>query len=215
MKRKIDEGVSLSDLANEHFSAYIRLGRGLRDYKRLRTPKRDFKTTVFLLVGPSETGKSRTAHLLAKMLGSVYFVPSPKGSGLYFDDYDGQTSIILDEFDGNVMTPTAFNSLCDRYPYTLPAHGSAGHQMTSKYIFVCSNYLPKYWWRKRNKEQVKQTERRIEVVLPFLRKDPPQRKRAVVDDRFPADAQPMDALALAAGARSISLSENYLHPIFH
>lgn len=157
---------------------------------------------MILLVGPSGTGKSRTAHLLASLLGSVYFVPSPKGSGLYFDDYDGETSIILDEFDGNVMTPTAFNSLCDRYPYTLPSHGSAGSQMESRYIFVCSNYLPKYWWRKRSPQQVLQTTRRIEVTIPMLRAPaPPPRVIPCLMNNLAFDFP-------------ISTSGSYIHEIF-
>ena len=71
----------------------------------------------------------------------------------------------MDEFDGSRMKPTDFNELCDEHEYVLPVHGSAGHQMVSKYIFIGSNYLPKQWWKNRNPHQLRQTTRRIDAVF--------------------------------------------------
>jgi hypothetical protein len=170
VKADLDAGMTMSDIAENHFAAFIRHQRAFVSYRRLKTPPRNEKTVVILFVGPSGIGKSRTAHTLAHMLspGSVFKVPQPKSSGLWFGDYDGQETMIIDEFDGSTCTPTFFNELTDRYPFTLPVIGSAGHQMTAKYILITSNYLPAYWWKKRNAGQVKQTMRRIDVVWPML-----------------------------------------------
>jgi len=173
IKGALDGGVSLKRLADEHFSSYIRYGRAFKEYKRQVTKPREVKSVTILLVGPSGIGKSRFATLLCQYLAGnssqVYKVPRPKGSGLYWDDYDGQRVAFMDEFDGNFMQPTAFNELADRYEYVVPVHGGAGHQFVSKYLVICSNYLPKYWWRKRNAEQLRQTTRRLDLVIPMLR----------------------------------------------
>lgn len=169
IQKKLDSGAPTVQIAQEHFGSYIRYNKGFNAYRRITTKPRDFKTTVILFVGPPGTGKTRTATALAEYIGSVYMAPQPKGSGWYWDDYSGQDVVIVDEMDGNTCAPTFFNSLCDRYPFTVPSHGAAGHQFVSRFLFITSNYLPKFWWKKRTPEQVRQATRRIEVVLPFLR----------------------------------------------
>lgn len=146
----------------------IRYGRAIKDYKRRRTPVRSFKTMVCMFIGPPGTGKSTCMKLIAERIGSVYFVPGKKGSGMYYDDYDAEDVMILDEFDGDKMRPTEFNLLADEHPHVLPVHGGAGHQFVSKYLFVGTNYHPKFWWKKRNENQVRQTTRRIDVVFKFF-----------------------------------------------
>lgn len=105
---------------------------------------------------------------------SVYKVPD-KHSGFWCDDYDSQTVFFMDEFDGDRMRPKAFNDLCDRYECVVPAHGGAGSQMVSPYIVICSNYAPKYWWKKRSEMQLLQTTRRIDGLIKLIPETGPQR----------------------------------------
>lgn len=165
IKRKLDDGRSMAEIREDHFGDWIRYGKRLAEYRRISTAPRERKTKCFLFVGPAGTGKSTLMKLIAKGVGSVYKVPAKKGSGLYFDDYDGQDVMIVDEFDGNLMPPTFFNLLVDEHECVLPVHGGAGHQMVSGYIFIGSNYAPKYWWRRRTSAQLRQTTRRIDVVF--------------------------------------------------
>jgi len=172
VKRAIDQGESNVNLWDGHFSQMVRYHKSFDVYKRVKQTPRNFKTVVIMLIGPSMTGKSTTARLLTHMLGTVYAVPEPKGSGLYFDGYDGQDVLFFDEFDGHFMKPTFFNQLCDAGPMLLPVHGGAGLQVQSRYIVLCTNYAPKFWWRRRNKAQVFQTTRRIDVIIPMFRVGP-------------------------------------------
>lgn len=169
------------ELQDEHFASFIRYGKAFKEYKRQITRPRTTKTTVILIIGPSGTGKSRFGHLLASYLGSVYKVPQPKGSGLYWDDYDGQDVTLIDEFDGSYMRPTFFNTLCDRYECVVPAHGGAGHQFVSKYLIIISNYHPRYWWKKRSLDQQIQTYRRIETTWFF---PDPRRENVLINNEF-------------------------------
>jgi hypothetical protein len=168
VKEKIDSGVCLKVIADEHFTSYIRNFKAFREYKRIRTEPRSKKSIVVLIYGPSGVGKSRFATQLSRCLGSVYKVPFPKGSGLYWDDYGGEDVAFVDEMAGHFMSPTFFNTLCDWYECLVPAHGGAGHQFTSQYIVICSNYHPKYWWKNRKAHEVVQTTRRIDVMIPFI-----------------------------------------------
>lgn len=179
VKRTVDDGADLTGLYEQHFAHMIRYGKSILNYKRFRATPRTAPPCVFLFVGIAGSGKSRTAFTLAQMLGSVYFVPPTKGSGLYWDDYDQQTCVILDEFDGNRCTPTFLNSLCDRYPFEVPVHGNAGRAFNSPYIFIVSNYMPKYWWK--TKPNLDPLFRRVSVYRLFVRYSlPPLSDRPVV-----------------------------------
>jgi len=171
---KLDNRVSLTTLADDHFGSFIRYGKAFKEYKRQRTTPRNFKSKTFLFVGPPGKGKSTLMKLIASQLGTSYKVPQKKGSGLYFDDYDGQDVLILDEMNGNKMCPEDFNSLVDEHEHVLTIHGGAGHQMVSKYIFIGSNYAPQFWWKKRSASQLYQTTRRIDVVFKVGLKDMPR-----------------------------------------
>lgn len=171
---KIHNNMSLRQLSEEHFASFMRHGKSFKEYKRQRTAPRNFKSKCFLFVGPPGEGKSTLAKLIGARLGTVYKVPQKKGSGLYFDDYDGQDVLFLDEMNGNKMSPEDFNSLVDEHEHVLTVHGGAGHQMVSKYIFIVSNYAPQFWWRKRNASQLYQTTRRIDVVFKVGLKNMPR-----------------------------------------
>lgn len=173
LKRAVDDGASAVTLWDNHFSTMLRYSKGVLDYKRLKQRARSEKTIVFLFVGPTGTGKSRTMHELALYLAaqcgeSEYYSFPLKHTGFWCDDYDGHSVCILDEMDGNRMVPTQFNLLCDRYPTVLPAHGSAGRQFSAKYLLVGSNYLPKYWWSRKHGHQLDPILRRIDATIPML-----------------------------------------------
>lgn len=202
VQRDIRAGISNKRIAEEHFPEWVRFGKSFREFKRLTTKPRDFKTITILIVGPSGLGKSNFGTRLAKYLNVPgrcdelqfpelgyhpdfnpvirgisltdesplpYFMPE-KSTGFWADDYDSEPVFFIDEFGGDRCRPTFFNGLADRYPFVVPAHGSAGHQMVAKYLVICSNYAPKYWWKNRNTDQLKQTTRRIDALIKLIPK---------------------------------------------
>ena len=173
IQRELDRGITTKRLRKEFFPEWVRFGKAFTEYRRGITEPRDRKTVTFLFIGPPGRGKSTLMKRLARYIGSVYKVPHKKGSGLYFDDYDNQDVMILDEFSGSTMPPEFFNLLADEHECVLPVHGGAGHQMVSKYLFIGTNYHPKFWWKNRSPVQLQQTTRRIDVWVKIgFRHDP-------------------------------------------
>jgi len=204
IKEKIDKGALMASIAQENFGSWIRHGKMFKEYKRQLTPTRNFKSRVFLFVGPAGAGKSTIMKTIARYIGPMYKVPQKKGSGLYFDDYDGQDILMLDEFDGATMSPTFFNTLCDEHECILPVHGGAGHQMVSRYIFIGTNYMPSQWWKNRNPKQLRQTTRRIDVTFKMGFKNipaapiPPKARVITVLARFPPKLSNIIVIPLSA-----------------
>jgi len=174
-KRDIDQGAPLKRLwkQEDSFPVMVKYYKAFETYKRITTEPRNFKPKVILFCGRSGMGKTSSALAIARRLGSVYVWPNKPGGSFWCDDYACEDVFFLDEMNGDKMTPEFFNAFADRYPFVLPAHGSAGHQFVSPYIFICTNYAPKFWWKKRNSDQVQQTMRRIDVVFKFLHRPDP------------------------------------------
>jgi len=153
VKRSIDDGATEVQLWGDHFAPMVRYHRAFREYKRSRSAPRLVKPAVLLIVGPPGTQKTTLAWILARsgFFGSSFYrVPAAKGSGLYFDGYDGHECVIFDEFDGNRCTPTFLNELCHEFPMSVPVHHGGNVNFVAKTIIIVSNYAPKYWWRRHN-----------------------------------------------------------------
>ncbi len=143
IKRKLDEGASLRVISEEHFSNFVRYHKSFREYKRLRSSSRSWEMEIIVLVGKTGTGKSRWVH---ETFGEdLYSVPQPKSSGTYWDDYDGQETVLVDEMYGKRFSHSFLLELTDRYKFTVPVHGSAVN-FSSKRIVFCSNAHPKEWY---------------------------------------------------------------------
>ncbi len=153
LREQILAGATNEMLWDNNFNTMTHNYRAMYEYKRIKTVDRNTMPIVMLFVGPTGTGKSELAHILAKYLGTWFKVPAAKSSGVYFDGYDGQDTILIDEMDGCRCKPTFMNELCDKYANDLPVYGRRNVVNNAKYVIICSNYLPKYWWRRYNSDK--------------------------------------------------------------
>ncbi len=143
VKRKLDDGAKLVVIADEHFSDYIRYHKAFKEYKRIKADKRNWQMEVIVLFGTTGTGKTRWVH---DVYGEdLYSVPYAKSSGTYWDDYDGQTSVLVDEMYGKRFSHGFLLMLLDRYAFTVPVHGSSVNFSSRRIIFT-SNKHPSLWY---------------------------------------------------------------------
>lgn len=84
---------------------------------------------VIFHFGPPGTGKTHCAHSAE----AFYF---DGNSGEFWVGYNGQDTLILDEFGGHVLKPLIFQRLCDKYPLWLPIKGG---QVPCKVWCLCSH----------------------------------------------------------------------------
>lgn len=154
--------MNMKEIAKKVPKTYCMYNRGLEKLRNCLKDPRDFKTEVFVFWGKSGSGKS---HRASKLCGKdVYWKPP----GKWFDGYDGQESIILDDYNPYDFDEIDFQTLLrlmDCWPMLVPVKGSFV-QFVSKRLVITSNINPKEWGKIRSmKEEHEQALiRRIEHI---------------------------------------------------
>lgn len=159
VKRKLDEGVAESEIADEHFGSWIRYRQSFQIYRSLKQSKRTDKTEVTVLWGPPGTGKSYYAH----QHGPIYMVTSK--SYPWFDGYNGTDAVLLDDFYGWIPFHHLL-TLLDAYPTQVQVKGGFVN-WNPKHIYITSNRAPDTWYKDENLDQ-RALMRRIENIKEML-----------------------------------------------
>jgi len=143
----IDNGGSMLDVAEHDFSAFVRMGRGLRDYQYLvaeRAARAIRNVFVEIRWGPTGTGKTQTAIMDACDKGEDYYITSEGNTGLWWTGYTGQKYVIIDEFRCGVPLHQLLRIL-DKYPVQVPIHCGYAHLVATT-IIITSNVDPELWY---------------------------------------------------------------------
>lgn len=144
VKRMLDEGVPMKEVADKHFGSFVRYNSGFFKYQLLISERnRQWVTFTTVYWGPPGTGKTRRANHEAGK--DAYWLPKPNGNSVFFDGYDGQENVVIDEFFG-WLPRSLMCSLCDRYPLMVNIKGGAV-PFLAKRIWITSNIDPEEWWR--------------------------------------------------------------------
>jgi hypothetical protein len=138
-KAILDEGGTLEDIAREHFSTFVRYERGLRSYQLLIADRRKHKSEVYLFFGPPGTGK--TVFAIECAGDDNFYI---KTTGKWWDGYNGQSDVILDEFRGNLPYQTLLQIL-DASPIVVETKGGSLN-FNPVNIFITTNRHPKDWY---------------------------------------------------------------------
>jgi len=145
IKAKCDQGMPIKSIWEEHYNSMIRYHRSVKEYKRIITPPRDWLPTIIVIIGASGVGKSRLAR---EMFPNAYWKPNNK----WWDDYDGQKTVVWDEFKGHYPFQDLLRVL-DSTPLTLETKGSSC-QYGADTICFTSNFHPSEWY---NEESIRFT----------------------------------------------------------
>ncbi|QNT09336.1 replication-associated protein [Caesalpinia ferrea associated virus] len=139
----LDERRSLREVATETPAVFVYAHRGLEKLRNLLAPvqPRCTRSDVFILVGPTRTGKSRLARAFGERCGDLYY----KNRSNWWHNYQQQPVVIIDDFYGWLAWDELLK-LCDRYPYKVETKGSH-EEFTSELIIITSNRMPHDWYK--------------------------------------------------------------------
>lgn len=113
--------------------------------ERLRKPSKDFRAKeVFVLYGPTGTGKS---YYALDHYPGHYRVPPPQRGSWWFDKYEGEEEVLLDEYASDPERIMPFGNLLellDGYLIQVPYKGGY-FWFKPKVIVITSNKHPRDW----------------------------------------------------------------------
>lgn len=132
----VQRGGSLCELAAEYPVEYVKYHRGFGELRRRLAPqRRRVELKVYLIWGKSGVGKTRLVHDLWG--DEVYALASQKP--LWFDGYDGEKVLLIDEFEGvHEFGREKLLRVLDIYPYDAPVKGGHVRAQWTK-VYITSN----------------------------------------------------------------------------
>ena len=134
LKKIIDRGGTLEEIANENFQSFIQYHRGFQKYKnmidkRLRSGFR--KVKVIHIHGKTGSGKTKAAMEYK----DVYKINGD--SMQWWDGYNGEKTLVIDEYD-NQIPCTKLLGILDGYQLRLDLKGSFTYANWDK-VIITSN----------------------------------------------------------------------------
>lgn len=143
--------------------ACIRYGKGI-DRAIAAFEKNEFiDKHVEVYWGPTHTGKSYAAWELCGLQSTW---SKPKGQ--WFDGYEGQENVIIDEFMGDIEIGLLLQML-DRYPLRVQTKGGF-RNWKPKRIIITSNINPEEWYPGIREESKGALMRRLKVIKNMTQK---------------------------------------------
>lgn len=134
----VKEGASELQIAETDPGTWARNYKALERYKRLVTTSRHHQMEVIVIYGPTGTGKTKYAF---DNYPNAYW----KQRSNWWDGYEGEDTVIIDEFYGWLPYDTLLR-ICDRYPMMVETKGGQ-KQFTSKRIVITTNNPPAQWYK--------------------------------------------------------------------
>ncbi len=136
LKKILDEGGTLKDIADENFQSFIQYNRGFQEYKKIvdKNRRKCFRTVKTIHIhGETGLGKTRKAMSYSD---NTYKI---QGNALqWWDGYDGEETLVIDEYDSQVPL-TELLGILDGYQLRLPIKGSFTYANWTK-VIITSNY---------------------------------------------------------------------------
>jgi len=137
IQAKLDNGIGEDVISSEHFSVWCKYRQSFKHYKTVHQSNRTWKSNVIVVQGPTGSGKSKWA--LESYPGAFW-----KDIGKWWDKYEGQETVIIDEFYGWIPYGVLLR-MCDRYPMQVEIKGGAT-SFLAKTIIIISNKRPDLWY---------------------------------------------------------------------
>lgn len=128
----------------------------------LQKLKRTEMPDVYWIWGPTGCGKS---HLVFSDLDMSDVHVQEVGDNGWWDDYRGQSVLVLNEFRGEIPYPELL-SLLDKWPKKVKRRGKAPMPMVARTVYITSSSPPEQIYCRQNEKYdgINQLMRRIKVI---------------------------------------------------
>lgn len=140
VKEAVDNGVRDLKLWDDYFPQMCRYHKSVSFYRMLKAPRRNEVPEVLVLWGSTNIGKSFYAN---SQYPDAYRL-SNCPTGVWWDGYSGEETVIVDEFYGWIRWNELLNIL-DRYDYSVSFRGGKHRLLATRFIFT-SNAHPSAWY---------------------------------------------------------------------
>lgn len=159
-RERLRAGGNMRDVINEATS--MQSIRFAQEYLKYFESPRNWKTKIYWYYGRTGSGKTRMAYEKTKNR-DVWIAGN---TGKWWQGYDGQSDIIIDDLRSDFCTFDTMLRICDRYGFTTECKNGS-RQLKAKRIYITSPYHPKDVWD--NDEDIEQLLRRIYKIKNFGR----------------------------------------------
>lgn len=153
----IKQGASELEVAEANPRLYCQYRRSFERYRSLLVPKRSWKTTVYVLIGGTGTGKTRWVHHREDSLWTP-------GDWKWFDGYRGQDAVLLDDYASECYSLPLLLRLLDRYPMQVPVKGDFV-EWAPRRIYITSNLAVTSWYPFADESHKEALARRLDVII--------------------------------------------------
>lgn len=147
---KIKNNINMDTIAEEDPTTYVKFHRGLEKLafrigkKEAKKWKNEMKVEIYW--GATGTGKTKAAKEAAINGDDYYILDEPESGGIWFDGYDHEGTLIIDEFTGRIKRGK-LKRMLDKNMFKCPIKGGYVWAQWNKVIFT-SNIDPDKWYQK-------------------------------------------------------------------
>jgi len=135
-------GHGVRAVARDLPAVYIRYSTGVHRLDgMLRRGERRAAIEAIVYYGDTGVGKTHRVHEEA---GEDLYSPIVTKDKVWFDNYDGERSILFDDYNGEI-TLTYFLRILDKYPLAVEVKGGTAWARWEK-VYITSNLHPTEWY---------------------------------------------------------------------
>lgn len=164
IKKGIKNGTKIRKLIDDDHINNLQQLKYAESLNKYYEKKRKFKPTVKWYYGATGTGKTKTAYEEMEALTDDDNIYTAMDTGKWWDGYDGQEYIIIDDMRSDFLKFHQLIKLIDRNEYRVETKGST-RQFLGKYIIITSAYPPDKLFH--TEEDPGQLTRRLDEIKEF------------------------------------------------
>ncbi len=132
---------SIGEVAQKHAEMFVKYHKGLIALRELSVYSERKKTlrevNVWFIHG--ETGSGKTSYVWKFEHESLYILsPASRGGTLWFNGYDGESALLIDDYVPYTIEANILLRMCDRYPLQVQVKGGMVWANWSK-VYITSN----------------------------------------------------------------------------